>query len=250
MPGYAFQRGQVRFGGPLTPGVKIIIIANMVAFLLQVIIRPFTEWFTLQPPLVLPWNFQIWRVGTYMFLHFGVWHLFWNMLSLFLFGGAIESTWGTRSFYRYYFLCGLGGALFAFIPIGPFYNVSIAGASGAVYGILLAYGILFPNNRIYVLLTFPVEAKYLVAFVGFISLVSALSGQEGIAHTVHLGGFLTGYILLRWAGLARRTSSFARADFLGSVREAYRRWRMRRLRRKFEAYYEKRAGRDDQDIIH
>lgn len=241
------------FGGPLTPGVKAIIIANLVAFLLQTIIPRFTQLFVLAPSLVLPWDLQLWRVGTYMFLHGGVMHLLFNMLALFIFGCSIERTWGTRSFYRYYFLCGLGGALFAFIPYGPFYQSAILGASGAIYGILLAYGMLFPNREILIFLTFPVQARYLVAIWGFIAFVGSISGAEGVAHIVHLGGFVTGYGLLRWAGLARgrRRSMAAHGGVTDSVRESYRRWRMKRLRKKFEDYYEKRTGGgNDPNIVH
>lgn len=261
MSRYAYDYQRISFGGPLTPGVKAIIIANMAAFLLTVLIRPFIDWFSLDVTRVLPWNFQLWRVGTYMFLHGSVGHLFWNMVGLFFFGCAVEREWGTRSFYRYYFLCGLGAALFAFIPLEPFWGIPIVGASGAVYGVLLAYGMLFPNSKIYIMLTFPVEAKYVVIFFAFISVASALAGDQGVAHMVHLGGFATGYVLMRWAGITgrRRGAGVGRqSGFVESIKDAYRRYRMKRLRRKFETYYEKRAESDDQtrgnghdrDIIH
>jgi membrane associated rhomboid family serine protease len=249
---YSYRRNaSFSFGGPLTPGVKAIIIANMVAFLLQVIIKPLSSWFWLSPPLVLPWNFQLWRIGTYMFLHGGLTHLFFNMLMLFMFGCSIEREWGTRSFYRYYFLCGFGAALFSFIPYGPFYAIPTIGASGAIYGILLAYGVLFPHRQILVFLTFPVEARYLVAVLGFTSFVLSISSStDGIAHTVHLGGLATGYVLLRWVGIARRRSVAGRADLMGGVKDAYRRWRLKRLRKKFESYYEKRSGGDGPPAVH
>jgi membrane associated rhomboid family serine protease len=239
----------VSFGGPLTPGVKSLIIANAAAFLLQVLIRPLASWFWLSPTLVLPPGFQLWRVLTYAFLHGDVTHLLFNMLALFMFGCSIERTWGTRLFVRYYLLCGLGAALFAFIPYGPFYSVPILGASGAIYGVLLAYGVLFPRNQIWVLMTFPVEARYLVMVWGFLAFVLSVAGADGVAHVVHLGGFLTGFALIRWSGFLR-SSAGGRGEVLGSVRDVYRRWRMRRLRKKFEAYYEKRSGGNDPDIIH
>lgn len=229
------------FGGPLTPGVKTLIIANGVVFLLQALIRPLTGWFSLSPPLVLPWNFQLWRVFTYMFLHGGLAHLLFNMLFLFMFGCSIERTWGTRLFYRYYFLCGLGGALFAFIPYGPFYEIPIVGASGAIYGILLAYGLLFPNNQIWILATFPVEARYFVTVLGFAAFVGSLMGQDGVAHVVHLGGLATGYAALHWSPFVSSRAR-GRGEVLGSLRNTYRRWRMKRLKKKFESYYEKRSG--------
>lgn len=249
----SFGRGSgmnVSFGGPLTPAVKNLIIANMVVLVLQLLFRPFTGWFVLEAPKVLPWGFQVWRMLTYMFLHGGLGHLFWNMLLLFMFGCTIERAWGTRSFYRYYFLCGLGGALFALVPIGPIWSAQILGASGAVYGILLAYGVLYPYREILVLLMFPVQARYLVILLGFAAFVSSISGSEGVAHVVHLGGFVTGYILLRWVGIARGPSRAASAGFGGSVREAYRKWRMRRLRKKFESYYDKRSRGGPPGAVH
>jgi membrane associated rhomboid family serine protease len=229
------------FGGPLTPGVKAIIVANGVVFLLQALIPPLTSWFSLSPPLVLPLKFQLLRVFTYMFLHGGLAHLLFNMLFLFMFGCTIERTWGTRLFYRYYFLCGLGGALFAFIPYGPFYEIPIVGASGAIYGILLAYGLLFPTNQIWILATFPVEARYFVTVLGFAAFAGSLMGQDGVAHVVHLGGLATGYAALRWSTLVSRRPAES-GDLFGSLRQTYRRWRMKRLRKKFETYYEKRSG--------
>jgi membrane associated rhomboid family serine protease len=173
------------------------------------------------------------------------------MLALFMFGCSIERTWGTRRFYRYYFLCGLGAALFAFIPYGPFYDLPILGASGAIYGILLAYGVLFPYNRIWVLMTFPVEARYLVIVWGFLAFIFSITGGEGVAHIVHLGGFVTGFALLRWFGFARGAARLSSARGFDSVRDLYRRWRLRRLRRKFESYYEKRSGGgNDPNMIH
>ncbi|MGH9320512.1 MAG: rhomboid family intramembrane serine protease [Vicinamibacteria bacterium] len=248
---YPYRRDMVySFGGPLTPAVKTIIIASGVAYLLQVLIEPIVSWFWLSPPLVLPPSFQLWRVGTYLFLHGDPFHLLFNMLALFMFGCSVERTWGTRTFYRYYFLCGLGAALLGFIPYGPFYEVPIVGASGAIYGVLLAYGVLFPFNRIWVLMTFPVEARYLVIVWGFVAFVGSLVGSGGVAHIVHLGGFLTGLALIRWPAFWRSSSS-GRGEVMGSLRGYYRKWRMKRLRKKFEAYYEKRAsGGNDPNIVH
>jgi membrane associated rhomboid family serine protease len=230
------------FGGPLTPAVKALIIANGVVFLLTVVIEPLRDWLSLRPALVLPFQFQLWRVFTYMFAHGGVWHLVWNMLFLFMFGCALERTWGTNRFYRFYFLCGLGAALFAFIPYGPFYQVSIVGASGAIYGLLLAFGAIFPTVRIWILGTFPVEARYLVIVLGFIAFASSLMGPDGVAHIAHLGGLVTGYVVLRYTHVVSRSAYQSSGGVVGPLRDAYRRWRMKRLKKKFESYYEKRSG--------
>ncbi len=238
------------FGGPLTPAVKAIIIANLIAYAIQSFFSPFTEWLALRPLDVLPWGFQLWRIGTYMFLHGGIGHLFFNMLMLYFFGNTLERTWGTRNFVKYYSVCGLGAALFCFVPGLGTYSAYTYGASGAIYGVMLAYAILFPHQKIYILLTFPIEIRYLVFFLGFVSIVS-LGASDGVAHLAHLGGLVTGYVLLRWSGITRRRSVGSGGDFVGSIREGYRRWRMKRLRKKFESYYEKRTGSgNDQNTIH
>lgn len=246
-------RREIRFGfaDRLTPAVKYLLIANGVAFVLEKIFAPYVDyWLTLQVTAVLPWSFQVWRVFTYMFLHADFWHLFWNMFALYMFGCAIEQQWGSRSFYRYYFLCGLGGALFAFIPYGPIWGATILGASGAIYGILLAFAVMFPRQQILVFLVIPIEARFLVAIFGVISFVSAVTGAQGVAHAVHLGGLVTGFVLLRWAGIARSRRAVGDREVLGSVRDAYRKWRMKRLRKKFESYYEKRSRDDEPPFIH
>lgn len=250
----SYYRREIRFGfaDRLTPAVKTLLIANTVVFVLQRLFDPYIGPsmlgpgpFALSAPLVLPWSFQVWRLGTYMFLHADFWHLFWNMFGLYMFGCAIEQQWGSRSFFRYYFLCGFGSALFALIPYGPIYGASIIGASGAIYGVLLAFAVMYPRQQILIWFVLPLEARYLVLIYGLISFVSAMSGAQGVAHIVHLGGLLTGFVLLRWVGVARsRRSAAGQQEFLGSVRNAYRRWRMKRLRKKFEAYYEKRSGDD------
>lgn len=244
------------FGGPLTPVVKQLIFANLIVFVLQFVFRPhLTTWLALHPPDVLPFRFQIWRPFTYMFVHGGLSHILFNMLFLFMLGCHLERHWGSRFFAQYYLLCGLGAALFAFIPVPAFFNAYHIGASGAIYGILLAFGLLFPTAKFYVLLTFPVEARYLVFVAGFVAFYGSISASgDGTSHIAHLGGLVAGYVVLRWAGLKQR-GNLARSSSLGlsfgSIRQAYRRWRMKRLRKKFEGYYEKRTGGGNgPDIIH
>ena len=236
----------------MTPAVKTLIIANVAVHLIQ---RLFTDY--LRPELglialeVLPWSFQIWRPFTYMFLHNDLVHLFWNMFLLFMFGSEVERQWGARSFYRYYFLCGLGGALFAFIPFLGLLGVNIIGASGAAYGVLLAFGLLFPFRQILLFFVLPIQARYLVMAIGLVALVYSFGGPEGIAHAVHLGGFVTGYVLIRAVGVKPATRRASQLGMVGSVKEAYRKWRMKRLRRKFEQYYENRnKDRGGNGMVH
>ncbi|MBU8922033.1 MAG: rhomboid family intramembrane serine protease [Bacteroidales bacterium] len=175
--------------------VSIIIVINVLVFVLQMLLirTPFQAFFALFPRLVFERGF-VWQIVTYMFLHGGLFHLFFNMLIIWMFGSTLEQVWGGRKFLQYYFICGLGAALFSFIFS---FNVPVIGASGAGYGILLAYGILFPYNQIYVWGIIPVRARTLVIILGGIEFLSGLSGGDGIAHFAHLGGMAAGLIYLK-----------------------------------------------------
>lgn len=175
--------------------VTTIVILNVLVFLLQMLLAgtPFQRFFALYPRLVIERGF-IWQLGTYMFLHGGIFHLFFNMLIIWMFGSALEQIWGGSRFLRYYIICGLGGALFSFIFS---YNVPVIGASGAGYGILLAYGVLFPYNQIYVWGIIPVRARTLVIVLGAVEFLSGLGGGDGIAHFAHLGGMAVGLLYLK-----------------------------------------------------
>ena len=177
----------------LTPLVKRLLIANTVVFILTWIVgRSFVfNWFSFQPSEVL---FRPWGAVTYMFLHGDVWHLFMNMLVLFFFGPPLESKWGSREFIKYYMICGLGGVALSFF----FVSYSIIGASAAVYGIMLAFAMTWPEAPIYVWGIFPVKAKWLVAFLFVVTFSSAFGGAAGgVAHFAHLGGFITGFLYLK-----------------------------------------------------
>jgi membrane associated rhomboid family serine protease len=227
------------FGGPLTPAVKYLIIANVAAFVLQKIAPVFTrEWFALYPPAVKE-SFLVWQLATYLFMHGGLLHLGFNMLALFLFGCELERMWRTPYFFRFYFACGIGAGLFALLPVPWFENAYHVGASGAIYGLLMAYGLYFPNRVIYMnvllIFFFPIQVKYFVAIIGIIAFLGSVAATgEGVSHIGHLGGLVVGYLYLR-LGLGRIQLRFG-------LRDAYRRWRMKRLRKKFEQYYQKRSG--------
>jgi membrane associated rhomboid family serine protease len=241
-PYYRRQATTISFGGPLTPGVKYIILATLGVFVLQLVFPRITEWFALYPPAVFP-GLQIWRLVTWLFVHGGIMHILFNMLFLFMFGCQLERAWGTRFFVRFYFICGIGAGLFAFLPIPAFYGAHHIGASGAIYSILMAYGMFFPRNVIYFMLMFPIEARYFVIILGFFAFYGSLQGAgSGVSHIAHLGGLVVGYVYLRRAGARRRGG---RGDWMDSFRQGYRKWRMKRLRKKFERYYEERTGGDD-----
>ena len=184
---------QAPFGFRLTPWVKRLLIANGVIFLLTLMVgREFAfRWFAFSPSDILT---QPWGVVTYMFLHGDFWHLFVNMLVLFFFGPPLESRWGSREFIKFYFVCGLGGVALSFL----FASYSIVGASAAVYGLMLAFAMNWPDAPIYIWGILPVKAKWLVAFLFVVSLFSAFGGAGGgIAHFAHLGGIVTGFLYLK-----------------------------------------------------
>jgi membrane associated rhomboid family serine protease len=188
-----------------TPWVRGLIIANFIVFFLKMTV--FTgPWlldvFAFQPARVLT---RWWTPITYMFLHGGFLHVLFNMLVLFVFGPAVEERMGGRTFGLYYFVCGLGGALLSFGLMLTASSVAVIGASGAVYGVALAYAMFWPDRPILVFpLPMPVKAKWLVIFLVGLSLFSAMfSSGSNVAHLAHLGGFLFGFIFVRVEGSVR-----------------------------------------------
>ena len=182
-----------QFGGyNLTPWVKRLLIANFAVFVLTLVVPWLVPYLAFQPIQVI---FQPWTVLTYMFVHGGFWHIFFNMLALFFFGPPIEERWGSREFIKYYLICGLGGAALSYVFA---INSAVVGASAAVYGIMLAFAMLWPDMPIYIWGIFPVKAKWLVIFLAFLSLFSAFSASsDGVAHFAHLGGFAAGFLYIK-----------------------------------------------------
>ena len=219
--------------GPLTPAIKAIVAANVAAFLISLVLPAITLTFGLRPADIFG-KLHVWQPVTYMFLHAGIFHILFNMLALWMFGVELERMWGSRYFVQYYFICGVGAAvtsvLLSFVP-GSFgqqlyYSLTI-GASGAVYGVLLAYALYFPTRPIYMYFVFPIPARYFVAIIGAISLLSSMSGPGGgVAHTAHLGGLVAGYLYLKGG----------RIHVLSEVKYRYLKWRINRMRRKFDVY--------------
>src|SRR6266403_1493444 len=236
------SRFRSRYGGfgigGWTPAVKVLIISCVVAFFLQIFDRmsggpSFTYKFGLTPALVTH-NFYLWQLVTYIFLHdTGQWfHIIFNMLGLWMFGSELESVWGTRQFTKFFFICGIGAGLLT-VLLSPNSASTTIGASGAIYGILAAYGILFPN-RIIIFIIFPIQAKWFVLLLGGMAFFSSLSASgSGIANVAHLGGMLCGLIYLRGGRV------------FSDIRYRYDRWQRNRLRRKFEVYYNERRRNDD-----
>ncbi len=176
-----------------------LIIINAIVFVMQMIIQKgyMTYYFGLIPRLVIQKHFY-WQIFTSMFLHGGFMHLFLNMFALYIFGVELEYHWGSKKFLQYYLICGIGAGI---VSLLTYYNspIPIIGASGAIYGILLAYALLFPERYIYLYFFIPIKAKYLVGLFIIFEFFSGISGGGNIAHFAHLGGILTGFIYLKWS---------------------------------------------------
>ncbi|RMF19860.1 MAG: rhomboid family intramembrane serine protease, partial [Deltaproteobacteria bacterium] len=205
-PSYRYQRGigmpsGLSLGppGPVPPVVKGLIIANTAVYLLQILTPHYVlvAWFGLIPWRVIG-GLELWRVFTYQFLHGGVWHLALNMLVLWMFGTELEQRWGQRFFLKYYMLCAVGGGLtYTLVRAGS--SIPSVGASGAIYGVLLAYGMWFPNRVVLLAFLFPIRVRHLIVFLIVLELLQAMeSTGAGIAYAAHLGGMAVGYVYLRW----------------------------------------------------
>ncbi len=227
--------------GPLPPVIKLLIITNVVMFLASLVVPDIIRAFGLRPAAVLE-QLAVWQPVSYMFLHGGIGHLLFNMLALWMFGTELERMWGTRFFTKFYFVCGIGAGLttllWAISPL-PFsdemYYTTTIGASGAIYGVLLAYALYFPHRPIYLYFVFPIPARYFVMIIGAITFLSSIGAAgSGIAHTAHLGGLVVGYVYLK----ALRGRPF------DELKYRWLRWKMNRARGRFDVYS---GGRRDDD---
>lgn len=213
-------RATLGLAGRITPGIKGLVIANVAVFALQTAARlmgkgDISTIFGLHPAVAFG-DLWLWQPVTYMFLHSpnGLTHILFNMLFLWMFGTEVERAWGTRAFLRYYFVCGIGAALTTSLL---FWNSTTIGASGAVFGVMLAYGMMFPNRQILFWFLFPMRALSFVLLCIAIELFSLLSLDDGVAHIAHLGGMLFGYLYLKRAWRV--------GPFLSDLR-----WKLRRRR--------------------
>jgi membrane associated rhomboid family serine protease len=164
----------------------------LAVFLLQMLVSSQINIYLGLVPILVWKKFFLWQLVTYLFLHGGISHLLFNLIALWMFGGELENYWGSPKFLRYFFFCGVGAGICT-VVFSPDQFVPVIGASGAIYGLLLAYGWLFPNRPIYIYFLFPIPAKYFVILFGLIEFFSSLGGTGGgVAHLTHLGGLLFG----------------------------------------------------------
>src|SRR5262245_21879102 len=230
-----YQTRQMIFGGgEVTPAVKFLLIVNVAVFILQTVIgasfeQQLTFYFGLVPPLVLE-NLYLWQLFTYQFLHGGLFHLLFNMLAVWMFGCDLERRWGSNFFLRYYFVTVIGGGFLNTVFL-PSQMVPSIGASAGVFGILLAYGLIYPNRIVYFYFLFPIKMKHFVWIIGAIALYSSITaGQSGIAHLAHVGGMVFGYLYLRTG------------NPLDKFKDYLDRRRLNRLKRRFQIIP---GGKDD-----
>jgi len=233
-----YRRASISFGPPLTPVVKQLIIITAAAFVLTFLpaqifgwALPYA-WLSLRP-YDITHNLLIFQLVTYLFLHGGFFHVVFNLFALWMFGSDLEALWGPKRFLFYYFLTGVGAGVLN-VLLEPSSLMATIGCSGAVYGLLLAYGMLFPDRPIFLWMIIPLKAKWFVAIIGLIEFVSSFGMPgSGISHVAHLGGMLFGFLYLRGK------------DFPHRFQLRYQEWRRAQLRRRFEVYMRKQEKKDD-----
>ena len=198
---YQFQseQGNTSFKPKIfTEAIKVLIWINVGLFALKFISQSqidLARIFGLSSNTVWP---MIWQPVTYMFIHGDVFHVLINMFVLWMFGSEMESIWGRKQFLRYYFLTGIGsGLIWLLFNSGQSYAVLI-GASGAIYGILLAYGMMFPNRTVYLYFMIPIKVKWFVIFLGAVAFLSSFNNHSNISHVTHLSGMVIGFVYLRY----------------------------------------------------
>ena len=242
----SFSRGYgYRFdiGGYFPRAIKTICLACVAVFILQFFsglifheagVRFWAEWFGLSPTGLL--SGLLWQPFTYLFLHGGFLHIFFNLLYLAMFGAALEHTWGAKRFYYYFFTCGIAAGLTDVIVRSLLVYFRFAkpdllaiptiGASGAIYGVLLAVAVIMPHRQVWVFpLPVTVSMRIFVIVMGALEFFSTIGATgDGVSHVCHLGGMLAGYIYIR------------RGSYLYNFRNFFSDWRRRRLRKKFDVY--------------
>ena len=203
---YQFQSEQGDFSFRpkiFTDAIKVIVWSNIIIFLLKIIsqnpttplFNPVVDLFGLSSSNVWP---RVWQPLTYLFIHKDFLHVFFNMFVLWMFGSELESIWGRRSFLKYYFLTGIGSGLVWLALNITNANYVLAGASGAVYGVLLAFGMMFPNRTVYLYFLLPIKVKYLVIILVATEFILSMNSASDISHITHLSAVLIGFIYLRY----------------------------------------------------
>jgi membrane associated rhomboid family serine protease len=220
-------------------GVKWLLISNVAIF----VIGFFAQLARLDGPLgylaltpvYVVRDFFVWQLATYAFLHGGFLHIIFNMLALWMFGAELERIWGTRRFIRFYFFCAVGAGICVVIAnyVLPWGNPNIAtiGSSGAIFGILLVYAMLFPDREILWAFLIPIKVKYFVMIIGAMAFMSSFQANSGVSNFAHLGGLLFGYLFVKTPNM--------QFDPMVPIRRQYREWKLQRAKKKFQVYLQK-----------
>jgi membrane associated rhomboid family serine protease len=232
---------------PFTKAITWLLGINTAIFLVVGVLgsRVLQDWVALYlglvPAILIHPPFAIWQVVTYSFVHFETGHWFWNMLALWMFGATFETSWGTRRFLELFFTGVIGAAIttivlsFAHVLGDPYQ--STVGASGGIFAVLMAYGIVFGENEI-LLIPFPftIKAKYFVMILILLTIIFAVRGAGHTAYLAHLGGLLFGYLYVKYAPARRASRGFSVSEWFYGLRNSFYRWKRRRAARKFEVY--------------
>ena len=231
--------------GGFPTGVKWLLIINTAVFV-ALLLGGGALWQRVSlllsaVPYAIVKRFYVWELFTYMFVHQQMMHWLFNMLTLYMFGAAVEGAWGTRRFIRYYIYCGIAaGACDALVRMALPEHLGnplagTIGASGAIFGLLVAYAVLFPEAPVLMFMFFPMKAKTMVMIFIGLELLMSFGPNTGVATVAHLGGAAFGYLYL-----TRRIPSFSLS--LPDMGGAYKRWKIARAKKKFEVFMRNRGG--------
>jgi membrane associated rhomboid family serine protease len=235
-----YRSGRIVISDYFPPGVKWLLIVNTIIFVLTYLCP-----LQLQRQIMLVLalsaeaavrNLFVWQLVTYMFLHAGITHVLFNMLTLWMFGIQLERDWGTRRFLKYYFYCGIAAGVCVLVVniLLGYWGVVTLGASGAIFGVLVAFGVMYPDQTVLMYFLFPIKAKYLVMIFVAVELLLTFGPNTGVSTIAHLGGAAFGFVYLKG-----RLPRLPMPDVGG----AYRQWKLRRAKKKFQIFMKKRDGR-------
>jgi membrane associated rhomboid family serine protease len=234
---------------PFTPAVIWLLGINTAIFLLLLAfgtpaVKDWVELHLGLVPALTVFHFWIWQIVTYSFIHFAFWHWFGNMLGIWMFGASFESSWGMRRFLELFFAGVIGAALttiiFAFAHILSTPATVTYGASGGVFAILMAFGMVFGENEI-MMIPFPflIKAKYFVLILIVVTVAFAIGDRGGVAYMAHLGGLLFGYLYVKFSPARGMSGKFSLSEWWYGMNNSYYRWKRRRAAKKFEVYMRK-----------
>ncbi len=205
---------------PRTGIIRTLLITNLGIWMLATLTgseRLLFPIFGLVPDYFIS-RLMIWQPVTYMFLHAGFWHVAMNMFVLWMFGSELEERWGARYFLRYYLITGVGAGLIT-VLFSAGSTIPVVGASGAIYGVLLAYGTAFPDRQVYIYFMLPVRVKYFVGFLAVVAFMASIqSGSSTVSHLTHLSGMLIGWAFLRATGKSRQPRIRQQVDHMLEAR--------------------------------